>query len=95
MSGDSFGLANKLKLCGFCILEILLDTGLFFTFVVITAILHYWLNQALVYFEMNHDSTVQLLVTVGTIFLIVCGFIIVALFALKSVKEAYEQTLKK
>ena len=94
MGDGFFGLAHKLKLCGFCIIEIILDTALFFILVVITASLHNRLNDALVYFHMDKDYAVQLLVSVGTIFLIVCGFIIVALFAIKSVKEAYAQTIK-
>ena len=94
MSNGSYDLWTKFKLCGFCVVEILLDTVLFFLFVAITAVLHYGLNALLVYFGMSQDYAVQMLVTVGTIFLIVCGFVIVAFFAIKSIKEAYEKTLK-
>ena len=79
-------------LCFFCLSEILLDTVLFFALVAITAILHNLLDKLLVYFGRDQEYILQLLVTVGTISLIVCGFVIVGLFASKSVKEAYAQT---
>jgi hypothetical protein len=87
MGDETDKLKENFRLLGFCIIEIFLDAVLFFVMVSVTLILHALVQNLVVYFSAEKDSSFQIFLNVGTVLLMIGELAIVALFARSHLKN--------